>query len=138
MRFKEKLVSRIKELRELNDMKQQDLADLLGVSRQTIYYLEKGTYTPKLTLSLNIARIFDKPTEEVFYLEPIIKDVIGNTTVDELDRIASETGMDKMKIEDLRKITNDELEKNYSQNELELLSKALEFDYKDLFEWLIS
>jgi len=134
LRFKEKLVSRIKEFRELNDMKQQDLADLLGVSRQTIYYLEKGIYTPKLTLSLNIARIFDKPTEEIFYLEPIIKDIIGNTTVDELDRIATETGMSKKKIEDLRKITNDELEENYNQNELDLLSKALGFKFNDLFE----
>ena len=134
MRFKEKLVSRIREYRELNNMKQQDLADLLGVSRQTIFYLEKGTYTPKLTLSLNIARIFDKPTEEIFYLEPVIRDVIGNTTLDDLDKIARETGLDKKKIEDLRNIANEDLEENYSQNELELLSKSLGFDYKDLFE----
>ena len=134
MRFKEKLVSRIKELRELNDMKQQDLADLLGVSRQTIYYLEKGTYTPKLTLSLNIARIFDKPTEEVFYLEPIIKDVIGNITIDDLDRISNETRIQKERIGNLRKITNEKLVEEYTQNELESLSNALGFKFNDLFE----
>ena len=115
-------------------MKQQDLADLLGVSRQTIYYLEKGTYTPKLTLSLNIARIFDKPTEEVFYLEPIIKDVIGNITIDDLDRISNETRIQKERIGNLRKITNEKLVEEYTQNELESLSNALGFKFNDLFE----
>ncbi|MFX1275608.1 MAG: helix-turn-helix transcriptional regulator [Promethearchaeota archaeon] len=134
MRFREKLVSRIKELREEQDMQQQDLAKLLGVSRQTIYYLEKGTYTPKLTLSLNIARIFDKPTEDIFFLEPVIRDIIGSTTIDELERIADETGMDRRRIEDLRKISNSELESNYTKKELDKLSKVLGYNFQDLFE----
>ena len=134
MRFKEKLISRIKELRDENHMQQKDLADLLGVSRQTIYYLEKGIYNPKLTLSLNIARIFNKPTEEIFFLEPIIRDMIGGITIDQLDKISNDLGIDKERIEDLRIISNEELEKNFTQKELEDLSNALNLKFEELFE----
>ena len=134
MRFKEKLLSRIKELRDENHMQQKDLADLLGVSRQTIYYLEKGIYNPKLTLSLNIARIFNKPTEEIFFLEPIIRDMIGGITIDQLDKISNDLGIDKERIEDLRKISNEELEKKYTRKELIDLSNALDLKFEELFE----
>ncbi|MCA9266168.1 MAG: helix-turn-helix transcriptional regulator [Planctomycetales bacterium] len=49
-------------------MTQQQLADKVGVTRQTIVALEKGAYTPSLALALRIARLFGKPTEEVFEL----------------------------------------------------------------------
>jgi putative transcriptional regulator len=50
-------------------MTQQDLADRVGVTRQTIVALEGGAYTPSLTLALRIARVFSKSAEEVFQLE---------------------------------------------------------------------
>lgn len=50
-------------------MTQQDLADRVGVTRQTIVALEGGAYTPSLTLALRIARTFKKATEEVFWLD---------------------------------------------------------------------
>jgi putative transcriptional regulator len=50
-------------------MTQQELADRVGVTRQTIVALEGGAYTPSLTLALRIARIFKKTTEEVFHLD---------------------------------------------------------------------
>jgi putative transcriptional regulator len=50
-------------------MTQQDLADLVGVTRQTIVALEGGAYTPSLALALRIAKVFRKPTEQVFWLE---------------------------------------------------------------------
>ena len=50
-------------------MTQQELADRVGVTRQTIIALEGGAYTPSLTLALRIARIFKKSTEEVFQLD---------------------------------------------------------------------
>ncbi len=50
-------------------MTQQDLADLVGVTRQTIVALEGGAYTPSLTLALRIAKVFNKPTERVFWLD---------------------------------------------------------------------
>ncbi|MEX2112136.1 MAG: helix-turn-helix transcriptional regulator [Pirellulales bacterium] len=50
-------------------MTQQDLADRVGVTRQTIVALEGGAYTPSLALALRIARTFKKTTEEVFRLD---------------------------------------------------------------------
>ena len=64
LKFKKKLVSRIRELRDQLNMNQKDLADLLGVSRQTIYYLEKGSYNPSLSLSFKISKVFNKSIEE--------------------------------------------------------------------------
>lgn len=53
----------------LSGMTQQDLADRVGVTRQTIVALEGGAYTPSLTLALRVAKVFGKPTEQVFWLE---------------------------------------------------------------------
>lgn len=50
-----------------NEMTQQQLADKVGVTRQTIVALEKGNYSPSLELAFRIARAFDLPLEEVFY-----------------------------------------------------------------------
>jgi putative transcriptional regulator len=47
----------------------QDLADRVGVTRQTIIAQEGGAYTPSLALALRIAREFDKAIEDVFHLE---------------------------------------------------------------------
>ena len=134
MKFKVKLVSRIKELREELNMQQQELANLLGVSRQTIYYLEKGTYNPKLTLSFKIAQIFNRPIEKIFYPEPIIKNIIGKTTLDELKDISRELDMDITKIMDLSDINNKELEENYLREELIKICNGLRVKYDDLFE----
>ena len=59
---------RVRHRRWLIGMTQQQLADKVGVTRQTIVALEKGAYTPSLALALRIARLFGKPTEEVFEL----------------------------------------------------------------------
>ena len=50
-------------------MTQQDLADRVGVTRQTIIALEGGAYTPSLALALRLARVFGKPTDEIFQLD---------------------------------------------------------------------
>nr|WP_317046093.1 helix-turn-helix transcriptional regulator [Aquimarina sediminis] len=47
-------------------MTQQDLAEKVGVTRQTIMAIEKGKYSPSLELAFKIALVFDKPLEEVF------------------------------------------------------------------------
>lgn len=47
---------------------QAQLADALGVSRQTINALEAGKYIPSTLLALKMARYFNKPVEELFYL----------------------------------------------------------------------
>lgn len=50
----------------LNEMTQQDLADKVGVTRQTIVAIESGKYSPTLELAFRISRIFNAPLEEVF------------------------------------------------------------------------
>ena len=58
--------TRIKELREQYGLTQQQLADIVDVTRQTILFLEKGKYNPSLRLAWMIAQVFEKPIEEVF------------------------------------------------------------------------
>ncbi len=58
--------TRIRELRGEKGLTQEQLADLVDVTRQTILFLEKGKYNPSLRLAWNIARVFDRPIEEVF------------------------------------------------------------------------
>lgn len=50
-------------------MTQQQLADAIGVSRQTVNAIETGRFVPSTVLALKIARIFGKPVEQVFQLE---------------------------------------------------------------------
>lgn len=49
-----------------NEMTQQELADKVGVTRQTIMSIEKGKYSPSLELAFKISEVFNKPLEEVF------------------------------------------------------------------------
>lgn len=61
--------TRIQELRKANKISQADLADEMGVTRQTIISLEKGRYNASLELAFKIARYFGKTIEEVFIFE---------------------------------------------------------------------
>ena len=58
--------NKLRVLRAERDWSQTDLADLLGVSRQTISSLEKGRYDPSLPLAFKIARLFGQAIEDVF------------------------------------------------------------------------
>lgn len=58
--------TRIKELREKYDLTQEALAQKVDVTRQTILFLEKGTYNPSLRLAHKIARVFNTEIERVF------------------------------------------------------------------------
>ena len=58
--------NRIEEKRKAQGLTQQQLAVLLGVSRQTIISLEKGKYNPSLALALRLARYFAMPVEAIF------------------------------------------------------------------------
>lgn len=58
--------NRLKVLRAERDWSQADLAERLQVSRQSINAIETGKYDPSLPLAFKIARLFEKPIEEIF------------------------------------------------------------------------
>ena len=60
------LVTKLKEFRERDSLKQADLADLVGVRRETIVNLEKGRYNPSLKLAMDLAKVFHVSVEELF------------------------------------------------------------------------
>jgi putative transcriptional regulator len=57
----------IRELRAGKGLSQGQLAEAMGVSRQTINSIETGRYTPSLPLAIALARFFARPVEEVFH-----------------------------------------------------------------------
>ena len=58
--------NRLEELRKQRGIRQEDLAQALGVSRQTVISLEKGKYNPSLALAFRLARYFAMPIEVIF------------------------------------------------------------------------
>lgn len=65
--------NQIKSIREKRNIKQNEMADNLGVSRQTMTAIEKMKYNPSLELSLKIAKYFDLSVEDVFKLNKEVK-----------------------------------------------------------------
>jgi len=63
--------TRIKEFRNRYNMTQEKLADLVGVRRETIIYLEQGKYNPSLKLAYNVAKILNTTIEDLFQLDDI-------------------------------------------------------------------
>ena len=63
------LRNRLKELRARHDLTQEQLADAVGVTRQTIISIEGGNYSPSVFLALRIARRLQVPLDQVFWLE---------------------------------------------------------------------
>lgn len=63
------LKNRLEEFRKARGMNQEQLADTLDVSRQTIGSLENGRYNPSITLAFRIARLFHCTIEEIFIYE---------------------------------------------------------------------
>lgn len=63
------LLNRLKEYRSSQVINQTELGKLAGVSRQTISLIERGDYSPSVTLALKIARIFQVSVEDIFMYE---------------------------------------------------------------------
>jgi putative transcriptional regulator len=61
--------NRIKELRARKDLTQAQLAEYVGVRRETIVFLEKGKYNPSLRLAYLISRVLDEKIEDIFLFE---------------------------------------------------------------------
>ncbi|MBE2201283.1 MAG: helix-turn-helix transcriptional regulator [Anaerolinea sp.] len=68
---KSRVTNNIRKLRFYhNEMTQQELAEKVGVTRQTIVAIENAKYSPSLELAFRIALVFDSPLEEVFCYAP--------------------------------------------------------------------
>lgn len=63
------LRNRLKERRAVLNVNQQEMGRLCGVSRQTISLIERGDYSPSVTLALTIAKVCGVAVEEIFYLQ---------------------------------------------------------------------
>ena len=64
-----RLGNRLKVARAEWDLSQEELASLVGVTRQTISSIETGRYVPSALLALLLSRQLDKPVQELFFLE---------------------------------------------------------------------
>ena len=64
------LYNHLKEYRAKINVNQQEMGRLVGVSRQTISQIERGDYSPSVTLAIKIAKVFDARVEDIFdYVE---------------------------------------------------------------------
>jgi putative transcriptional regulator len=70
------LKNRLKVARAENNLSQEQLAALVGVTRQTISSIETGQYCPTAKLALLISKVFNKKFEDLFYFEEVNEDVI--------------------------------------------------------------
>jgi putative transcriptional regulator len=61
--------TKLKVYRAMHDLTQEDLADAIGVTRQTVIAMEKGKYNPSLELAFKIAHYFKVKIEDVFFLD---------------------------------------------------------------------
>lgn len=66
--MKERVINQVKEIRLELGFTQEDLAKKVGVSRQSIISIEQGRYIPSLPLGLKFARLFQRPTDDIFQL----------------------------------------------------------------------
>ena len=65
-KFGDSIVNKVYEHRDLRRMSQKDLADAVGVSKQTIFVMEKNNYSPSLVLAYRIANYFEVDINEIF------------------------------------------------------------------------
>ena len=65
------IITNLKSVRESRGMTQQDLADRIGMQRETILHLENNRYNPSLEMALKIAQVFDLRVEELFQLKDL-------------------------------------------------------------------
>lgn len=63
------LKNRLKEYRAKINVNQQEMGQLVDVSRQTISQIERGDYSPSVTLALKIAKVFNASVEDIFEYE---------------------------------------------------------------------
>ena len=64
----EKIINFVHTLRTQKGLTQEELAERVGITRQTVISIEKGNYTPSVLLALKISSVFRAPVENVFHI----------------------------------------------------------------------
>ena len=64
----EKIINSVHTLRTQKGLTQEELAERVGITRQTVISIEKGNYTPSVLLALKISSVFRAPVENVFHI----------------------------------------------------------------------
>ncbi|MCQ4921715.1 helix-turn-helix transcriptional regulator [Tissierella carlieri] len=64
-----KFICKLKRYRQLKELTQEQLADIVGVRRETIIRLEAGKYNPSLKLAIDISKAVNTPIEEIFIFD---------------------------------------------------------------------
>jgi putative transcriptional regulator len=67
--MQEILINHVQKKRKRMKITQEEMAEAVGVTRQTIIAIEKGNYTPSVTLAIKIAKFFKEPVEKIFKLK---------------------------------------------------------------------
>jgi putative transcriptional regulator len=67
------MINKVRKLRNQAKLTQEQLAEKLGVTRQTIISIEKGKYVPSLPLALKMGRVFGRQVEEIFQFKGGVK-----------------------------------------------------------------
>lgn len=96
--------------------------------------MEKGDYNPSLTLSFKLTEIFQKSLENIFYQEPIIKDIFKTKSFVESKDVAEKAGISLDKLFSLSEIDDEQLTSNFNENLLDKIAKGLGMQFEDLFE----
>ena len=65
----DRVVSCVREVRRQHALTQEQLAEKIGVTRQTVIAIEKGNYTPSVLLALKLARALNRSVEQLFSIE---------------------------------------------------------------------
>jgi putative transcriptional regulator len=124
----------VKDFREELGLTQQQLADEVGVSRQTIYYLEKGDYNPSLTLSFKLTAFFQTTLDNIFYQEPVIKEILEGESLAELKEVAENANINLEKLASLSEIDDEKLSSDFNEKLLIEIARGLGLEFEDLFE----
>lgn len=69
MTMTERIENKVQEMRAKAGKTQEELAEAVGVTRQTVIAIEKGNYAPSILLALKIARFFKVSVEEIFFIK---------------------------------------------------------------------
>ena len=87
-----------------------------------------------MTISFKISEIFKKPIHEIFYQEPVIKDILEDKSLAESKRVAEISGIRLEKLASLTEIDDQELSKNFKEETLVKLAIGLGKSFEELFE----